>query len=160
MHTFLKLTLVLFILLAHFIFLSACTNMVASSTRPSAAPLAEGASLEKEISASLGWQASGILLHSGEIIHIQFVSGEIHDGDAILRGPSGVGWACGETTCCEPMPEAQRDALIGRVGDHFFAIGDKNEITAPADGELQLRINDCDAGLFDNSGSLIVNISH
>jgi hypothetical protein len=57
------------------------------------------------------------------------------------------------------MPDVERDALIGRVGDHLFAIGDRSEITLSANGELQLRINDCDSGLFDNSGSFQVKIS-
>jgi hypothetical protein len=58
------------------------------------------------------------------------------------------------------MPFEQRDALIGRVSDKFFVVRDQNEITSPADGELQLRINDCNAGLFDNSGSFKIRISH
>lgn len=113
----------------------------------------------KNISAELGWQNTNILLKSGEMIHIQFMSGEIRDGDTVIRGPSGVGWACGKSSCCEPMPEGERDALIGRVGDHIFLIGDKNTMEVRESGELQLRINDCDEGLFDNEGSLTVKIS-
>ena len=93
----------------------------------SAVPLTEP--VTKDISADRGWQNTGILLESGETIHFQFLSGEIRDGEAVIRGPSGVGWACGESDCCEPMPDVQRDALIGRVGDHLFAIGDRSEIT-------------------------------
>lgn|GEM_PF-3190374 len=122
-----------------------------------ALPLVEP--VTKDIFAELGWQSTGILLASGESIHIQFVSGEIRDGDTIIRGPSGVGWACEDRDCCEPMPDVGRDALIGRVGDELFLIGDRNEISVATDGELQLRINDCDAGLFDNSGSLRIKIS-
>lgn len=113
----------------------------------------------KVISADRGWQNTGILLESGETIHFQFMSGGIRDGEAVIRGPSGIGWACGEGDCCEPMPDVERDALIGRVGDQLFAIGDRSEITVSTTGELQLRINDCDAGLFDNTGSFQVEIS-
>ena len=80
-----------------------------------ATPLVEP--VTKEISADRGWQNTGILLRPGETIHIQFVSGEIRDGEAVIRGPTGVGWACGDSSCCEPMPNADRDAVIGRVGD-------------------------------------------
>jgi hypothetical protein len=45
------------------------------------------------------------------------------------------------------------------VGDHLFLIGDKNRIEVQESGELQLRINDCDEGLFDNAGSLTIKIS-
>jgi hypothetical protein len=122
-----------------------------------ARPLVEP--VAKDISAERGWQNTSILLDSGDMIQIQFMSGEIRDGEAIIRGPSGTGYICGDSTCCEPMPEAQRDALIGRVGDHIFLIGDKNRIEVQESGELQLRINDCDEGLFDNAGSLTVKIS-
>jgi hypothetical protein len=113
----------------------------------------------KDISADLGWQSAGLLVNSGEKINIQYISGEIRDAESIIRGPAGIGYACGESTCCEPVPDVQRDALIGRVGDDLFLIGDKNTIEVRASGELQLRINDCDSGLFDNSGSFKVRIS-
>jgi hypothetical protein len=57
------------------------------------------------------------------------------------------------------MPEVQRGALIGRVGDDLFLIGDKSMVEVEESGELQLRINDCDEGLVDNSGSLEIKIS-
>ena len=123
-----------------------------------AAPLAEP--VIQAISADLGWQNTGILLKSGEMINIQFMSGEIRDGETILRGLSGSGYICGASTCCEPIPEVQRAALIGRVRDHLFLIGDKSAIEVRETGELQLRINDCDAGLYDNSGSFKIRISH
>ena len=136
------------------------TQLVRSRTQAlaePAVPLTEP--VIKDVSAERGWQNTGILLGSGGRLHIQFMSGEIRDGEVVIRGPSGIGWACGESNCCEPMPGIERDALIGRVGDHRFAIGDRSEITLSASGELQLRINDCDAGLFDNSGSFQVQIS-
>lgn len=122
-------------------------------TRPLVEPVIQ------EISAELAWQNTGILLDAYETVHIQFMSGEIHDGETVIRGPAGTGYVCGDSTCCEPMPAAQRDALIGRVGDHLFLIGDKNTIEVRQGGELQLRINDCDAGLFDNAGKLTIKIS-
>ena len=122
-----------------------------------AAPLTEP--VMKDISADRGWQNTGILLDSGQTIQFQYLFGEIRDGETILRGPSGSGYICGDSTCCEPMPEVRRAALIGRVKDHLFLIGDKNTIEVPETGELRLRINDCDEGLFDNSGSLKVKIS-
>src|SRR5918993_102206 len=116
-----------------------------------AAPLTEP--VINDISADRSWQTTGILLDSGMTIQFQYLSGEIRDGETILRGPSGSGYICGDSTCCEPMPEVQRAALIGRVKDHLLVIADKNTIEVQESGELQLRINDCDEGLFDNSGS-------
>src|SRR5919109_3437161 len=137
------------LLIALFILLAAITLLVArlSSTRSGGAlepavPLTEP--VTKDISAELGWQNTGILLEAGETIQFQFIAGEIRDGDSIIRGPSGVGWACEDSSCCEPLPVEQRDPLIGRVGDHLFLIGDQNTLTVQESGELQLRINDCD----------------
>jgi hypothetical protein len=123
----------------------------------SAAPLTEP--VTRDVAAEFGWQGTGILLESGERINIQFLSGEIRDGETVLRGPSGSGYVCGDSTCCEPMPAVPRAALIGRVRDQLFPIGDTSTIEVKETGELQLRINDCDEGLFDNSGSLMVKIS-
>jgi hypothetical protein len=122
-----------------------------------AVPLTEP--VTTEISAELGWQTTGVLLESGKTIHFQFMSGEIRDGEAVIRGPAGTGYICGGSGCCEPIPDVRRDALIGRAGDYVFPIGDKTAVEVRQSGELQLRINDCDDGLFDNSGSLIVKIS-
>lgn len=113
----------------------------------------------RDLSAGLGWQNTKILLEGGQTFRIQFMAGEIRDGESILRGPAGSGYVCGDHTCCEPMPEAPRNALIGRVGDHLFLIDDKSTLQVQDSGELQLRFNDCDEGLFDNWGSLTVQIS-
>jgi hypothetical protein len=137
---------------------TSCASSIA--LQPTAVSAANDSEPIYEISASHSWQGTNIRLRSGETFQIQFISGEIQDGEAIIRGPSGAGWACEATDCCEPMPFEQRDALIGRVSDKFFVVRDQNEITSPADGELQLRINDCNAGLFDNSGSFKIRISH
>src|SRR5215216_5556125 len=128
------------------LFSASCRLSVIS--QPATVSTANGTGPIYEISAGRSWQGTGIRLRSGETIQIQFISGEIQDGEAVIRGSTGAGWACDDKDCCEPMPFEQRDALIGRVGDNFFLIGDQNEIPSPADGELQLRINDCDAGLF------------
>jgi hypothetical protein len=113
----------------------------------------------REISASAGWQSTGVLVRPGETIRFQYMSGEIRDADSVIRGPAGAGYTCGDSTCCEPVPDAPRAALIGRVGDHLFPIGDRSAIEAQEAGELQLRVNDCDSGLFDNSGSLQMKIA-
>lgn len=113
----------------------------------------------RDISAEFGWQNTGILVESGDAIQIQFMAGEIQDGDVIIRGPAGTGYMCGDSSCCEPLPESPRGALIGRVRDNIFLIGDEATMEIQESGELQLRINDCDEGLFDNSGSLTVKIS-
>ena len=65
---------------------------------------------------------------------------------------------CGRASCCEPLPTARRSALIGQIADQIFFIGNGGTFSAPADGHLLLRINDCDEGLYDNSGALQVGL--
>jgi hypothetical protein len=112
-----KVTEILIVVTIFLAVLAACSTFGAaddSSVQTPAAPLAGGMELQKEVSANLGWQAAGVRLRSGEIIQIQFISGEIRDAEAIVRGRAGVGWACEASDCCEPMPFEQRDALIGQ----------------------------------------------
>lgn len=131
------------------------SNPVRNFLKP-AVPLVEP--VIADIMAARGWQRTDILLEAGERIHVQFLSGEIRDGVLVIAGPAGAGWSCGEASCREPIPDVDWDTLMGRIGEAAFAIGDRNEIAVPASGELQLRINDCDVGLYDNSGRLTIQI--
>jgi hypothetical protein len=117
----LGLLIVLMVLVAAILLL--ITQLALSRSRgltEPAVPLTEP--VTKNVSAERGWQNMGILLEAGETIHFQFMSGEIRDGEAIIRGSSGIGWACGESDCCEPMPDVDRDTLIGRVGAHLWRL--------------------------------------
>ena len=161
MHTSRRMFVVYILLI---VIVAAVTLLISELVRDRSAILNEPPApllgpVTQTISASRGWQNTGIALHSGETIKVQFMSGEIRDGEAVIRGPAGVGYICGDGSCCEPMPNVQRGALIGRVGDDLFLIGDKSTIEVQESGELQLRINDCDEGLVDNSGSLEIKIS-
>ncbi|MBC7264337.1 MAG: hypothetical protein H5T64_08245 [Chloroflexi bacterium] len=49
--------------------------------------------------------------------------------------------------------------LIGRVGDWMFAIGSTAVVTAAADGELLLLMNDRVGYYHDNSGSITVEVT-
>lgn len=117
---------------------------------------------EVKIAANQGWQDTGVELQSGERVLIEYISGQATDGeDAIIDG-SGIDYSCGHSGCCEPIPEARRSSLIGRVGridDDIFSIGNGVEITVDKKGNLFLRINDCNSGLNDNSGNLRVRIT-
>ena len=77
----LVLLVVLVILVAALILL--LNQLVRSRTLAEpAVPLTE--TVIKDVSAELGWQNTGILLDSGETLHIQFLSGEIRDGEAVI----------------------------------------------------------------------------
>lgn len=133
------------------------------ATRPVAPPTAItpiGPALKVEVSAAQGWQDTSLILEEGQIFQIAAVAGQIKDLRVTLDDGEGYGYVCGNANCCEPLPSARRDALLGKVGEDVFLIGNGGTFTATDRGPLFLRVNDCDEGLYDNAGSLKVNIYH
>lgn len=117
---------------------------------------------EVDVAANQGWQDTGVKLQSGDRVLIEYLSGQITDGDLSIIDGSGSDYTCGHSDCCEPMPEVHRSSLLGRVGridDWIFYIGNGVEITVETKGNLFLRINDCNSGLNDNSGMARVRIT-
>lgn len=106
--------------------------------------------------ASRGWQDTGVFLGPGRRFRLRYVSGEIRDRETHIPDANGTDYVCGNPGCCEPLPDVRRSALIGRVGGPAFAVGNGGEFEAGDGGQLLLRVNDCDEGLFDNSGELTV----
>lgn len=111
-----------------------------------------------EIPANQKWGNTRIAVRKGEELHISYLSGTITDGDTAISDANGNGYVCGHTDCCEPLPSVPRDALIGRVGNQIFYIGNGSILEMPATGHLYLRVNDCDTGLYDNQGQLSIII--
>jgi formylglycine-generating enzyme required for sulfatase activity len=58
----------------------------------------------------------------------------------------------------DPVPSAPSCALLGRIGGQVFVVGSGTSVVVGKDGALELRINDADQYLFDNSGTLNVLI--
>ncbi len=108
--------------------------------------------------ANQGWSDTGIEVQVGQTLHIVYLPGLISDGRNAMPDAGGAGYICGRADCCEPLPTAPRGALIGRIDEQAFYIGNGGELSMPANGFLQLRINDCDSGLYDNRGALTLMI--
>ncbi len=106
-----------------------------------------------EVPADRAWGDTGIPLRVGQTFRVAYLAGQVADGDTALADSAGSGYICGHAGCCEPLPEAPRGALIGRVGRKAFYIGNGGQFVAPASGHLLLRMNDCDEGLYDNRGA-------
>ena len=113
-------------------------------------------SVTLRVSATEGWQDTGITLQPGRAFTLRNVSGHIRDQQTEIDGGMGSEYVCGSPDCCEPLPRERRSALIGRVGSDAFLVGHGTEHVAKASGQLLLRVNDCDEGLFDNAGALTV----
>ncbi len=118
-----------------------------------------------QVNAALPWQATGIIITATEEVEIAVTSGQWTHwlGQRPYNNGIGEDYICANIMpadqCTEPLPEARKGSLIGQVGTHIFAIGSSTTLNSPQSGELYLRINDEDAGLFDNDGVLTVTVS-
>jgi hypothetical protein len=111
-----------------------------------------------EIFANQGWQDTLVYIQSSQSFQIKYTSGRIADLNTIIKDGNGSDYVCGHASCCEPLPNARRSSIISKVGKQIFFVGNGGTFTVDTSGNLLLRINDCDAGLYDNSGSLKVHI--
>jgi hypothetical protein len=114
-----------------------------------------------EVAADQGWQTSEVMLQPGEQFQVEYLAGtwSYWSGTIPPQDARGDSYACTAASCCEPLPQARKGALIGKVGDAVFFIGNGGAFTAETAGQLLLRINDCDGSLQDNVGSVKLRIN-
>lgn len=119
------------------------------------------------ISASRGWQDTGIFLKRGRPFEVKYLSGTW----TIAKGVVGTSDAAGQPVnapadlfcrCGEPLPGYSTQALIGRIGSGAnytpLQIGDDFSGVAYDNEFLYLRINLPDQLLSYTSGSVTVSI--
>ncbi len=114
-----------------------------------------------DIQANQGWQDTTIRLDEGQQVQVEYLSGQWTDWAGTLPpfGPEGEDYVCPYgRSCCEPLPDVHKGALIGRINEAVFLIGAAGSFTAPASGMLYLRMNDCSSALNDNTGFLRVKL--
>ncbi len=113
-----------------------------------------------QVVANKAWQASGVEIHAGDRIVVEYVSGLWTSWASTLApfpagGPS-IHYVYGEiiapSSCREPMPTHQSGALMGRIGKDLLGISSRLAFTSQSTGTLELRINDADDALYDNEG--------
>jgi hypothetical protein len=137
-------------------------SVSASPSLPESAPPA----LTFTVDSQLGWQDTGIELHSGGRVLIEVSDGSWTSagGTLPLNAGDGSGYICAEAAidasgCKELLPTSPQGALIGRVSPQVFHVGSKSLIVIGQAGALELRMNDDPAGLSDNAGQLTVSIT-
>ena len=90
--------------------------------------------------ANRAWQNTGLLLHPGDRLTVQYENGQwtadIRDG---LTPPAGNPNTPGRPG--DVLPSAPRSSLIGRVGQSVFLIGNGFDGIIPEDGRLYCVIN-------------------
>lgn len=116
------------------------------------------------VDARKGWQDTGVMINKGVSVDIEVISGQWTSQKGTTYNTGGGGYyVCANrmpaSQCVEPLPTVPQDSLIGLVGNHIFAVGHKMSVVADTSGELMLRMNDADNGLFDNDGVLTVRIT-
>ncbi|MEM9774824.1 MAG: hypothetical protein AAF902_09605 [Chloroflexota bacterium] len=112
------------------------------------------------VDAELGWQPVNFYAEADNeyFFNVSYGLWTSWFGSLPFNTGEGGDYFCTINTCQEPLPNFNTGALIGRVGDHIFPIGNNRILTLPDSGQLFLRMNDQDAGLFDNRGTLTVSI--
>jgi hypothetical protein len=98
------------------------------------------APVEFTCNAAQSWQNTGILVHAGDRLTILYENGQwTADIRAGLAPPAGNPRTPGRTN--DVVPAAYHSALIGRVGDQLFIIGNALDTVATVDGRLYCVIN-------------------
>ena len=107
------------------------------------------------VEASEGWTDTDIVVGSGDLLSIHYLSGEWHPWPGGSYDAIGSG---GDPKCrCNVMDAVSHAALIGRIGENPpFLVGDAFRHVVGESGRLYLGINDVD--LYDNSGYLEVEV--
>ncbi|HLG86083.1 MAG TPA: hypothetical protein VKZ79_02690 [Alphaproteobacteria bacterium] len=90
--------------------------------------------------AQSAWQNTGVLVHAGDRLVVEYETGEwtadIRNG---LAPPAGNPLTPAKAS--DILPGVNRSALIGRVDDQVFLIGNAFDGVVPKDGRLYCAIN-------------------
>jgi hypothetical protein len=117
------------------------------------------------VSSTRGWQQVPITLKAGERYTVSSVSGNwtVDYRNFPRVGPGGYSNSVDQTIYqgCKYNPDSNYAVLLGRSGSSgtAFPIGQGGIFNASSTGPLYLRINDDDACLGDNAGSVTMYVS-
>ena len=107
------------------------------------------------VSARQAWTATGITVRRGETLTFN-TTGEIQLSGDVNDVAGSAGAKSQRYAPNSPLPRNFAGALIARVGNQVFPIGNQTTVTVPAAGQLFLGIND--DGFDDNVGEFRVQI--
>ncbi len=107
-----------------------------------------------DLPATVEWFDTGVDLSAKQPIELT-ASGQWSNAGAPARGPGGFAGYLYPGTIVASSPLA---ALVGRVGQTTFTVGERYSGPSPATGRLYLSINDVSGKFGDNQGSLTVTV--
>ena len=115
-----------------------------------------------EVRANTWRNSTGIVVQSGDRIHIEYLEGQ-WTGDSSNAGlTQGCGFRYDDSVLEHVWvfpPEERGAALVGYINSAPFFIGCRPlDYLAPSGGELFLGMSDCDGCFWDNSGQLYVKV--
>jgi len=136
-----------------------------AATVPAARAATTSTSASVSVSATKGWQQEAVALKKGESYTVSYVSGTWTVDYRNFPYVDAAGYSNSVDQeiyqPCKYDPQRNYGVLLGRVGSSgaFFPIGDGGTFTAASSGALYLRINDDDACLGDNAGSVTMYVA-
>ena len=107
------------------------------------------------VSARQAWTPTGLTVRRGEVLTFN-TTGEIQLSADTNDIAGSAGAKSQRYATNSPLPRNFAGALIARVGNQVFPIGNQATVTMPANGQLFLGIND--DGFEDNVGEFRVEI--
>ena len=107
------------------------------------------------VSGRQAWTDTGIRVRRGEVLTFN-TTGEVQLSTDANDLSSSAGSKSGRYAPNAPLPRNFAGALIARIGNQVFPIGNQTTVTMPAAGVLFLGIND--DGFDDNQGEFRVEI--
>ena len=137
------------------------TRIVLARTDAAAGTSGQTANLQAEtgsgliVSARQAWTPTGITVRRGDTLTFN-TTGEIQLSGDVNDVATPAGAKSQRYAPNAPLPRNFAGALIGRVGNTPFVIGNQATVTMPATGQLFLGIND--DGFEDNVGEFRVEI--
>jgi eukaryotic-like serine/threonine-protein kinase len=154
-------------------------DKVEQAPAPPASPVAsplmtpEVTSYEMVVSAHEGWQpVQNAVVREGDTVTVSFRQGEWTVDQQVMpmTGPAGYDTETAQkldfASQCKVDPQAPFGTLVTRLADlddaPVLAIGEAKTFKAGGDGLVQLRINDAEGCLDDNTGeiSVVVEVNH
>lgn len=113
-----------------------------------------------DVSATAGWQDTGIVVAAGQSVVIEYESGAWNRCAGVFgcpdTGPEGPDVES-ENYADNTIMGCKHAALIARVGSDAFCVGRRFQGILDQSGEVELRINDRVLG--DNQGSLKIRVA-
>jgi hypothetical protein len=134
---------------------AAVAGTTGSTTSPTTGNLAPATGSGLIVSARQAWTPTGIQVRRGEVVTFN-TTGEIQLSGDTNDVANAAGAKSQRYATNAPLPRNFAGALIGRVGNQVFPIGNQASVTMPATGTLFLGIND--DGFEDNVGEFRVEI--